>query len=77
MHSMTRALAPARAANARMRSCSMMFALAGRNTGYSSPSCVMTRGNEPVVLAMVATPLARKPAAINRVTEDLPRVPLT
>ena len=35
------------------------------------------RGWVPVVLAQVRMPPARRPAAISRVTLDLPRVPLT
>ena len=35
------------------------------------------RGRVPVVFAQTRNPPARRPAAIKRVTPDLPRVPLT
>ncbi len=45
--------------------------------GCYEPSGYMRRGFVPVVLATVRKPPARMHAAINRVTEDFPRVPLT
>ncbi len=77
MHSITSACAPNSAAVATMRFCSMMLGPAGRNTGSSRPSGRIMRASVPVVLAQVTTPCARRPAAISRVTLDLPRVPFT
>jgi hypothetical protein len=59
-----------------MRICSITLAPDGRKTGYSLPLGMIIRGSVPVVFAHVRMPPSRNPAAINRVTDDLPRVPL-
>ena len=77
MHSMTMASAPHSTARRTMRVCSMMVGRPTRYTSVSDPSGQMMRAIVPVVLAKVRFPPARSPPAINRVTDDLPRVPLT
>jgi len=54
-----------------------MLAPIKRIIAASLPSGSITRGVVPVVLATVLLPPARSPAAMRRVTLDLPRVPLT
>ena len=77
MHSITIASAPHSIARRTMRVCSIRFGRPTRKTSISRPSGSMMRAWVPVVFARVRMPPARIPAAISRVTEDLPRVPLT
>ncbi len=77
MHSITNPSAPTATAVSTIRTCSMTFARPDRKTGYSSPSGKIMRASVPVVFAQVRSPPARMPAAMRRVTLDLPRVPFT
>ena len=77
MHSMTTASGFSCAKKRIRRTCSPMDAERNRWIMRSFPCESIIRGAVPVVLANVRTPPARRPAAIKRVTLDLPRVPLT
>ena len=77
MHSITTASGFSWAKKRINRTCSPIDADRKRWIMRSLPSASMTRGAVPVVLANVRRPPARRPAAINRVTLDLPRVPFT
>ena len=77
MHSMIIAWAFSRRARSKIVICSQMFGVERRTTGSSLPSGRIRRAFEPVTLATVRIPPSRSAAAIRRVTEDLPRLPLT
>ena len=68
---------PGDAARSTSRTCSRTEAGPDRKISCSVPSGKIRTGFEPVVLARTAAPEARNPAAIRRVTLDLPRVPVT